>query len=215
MGITTEPVPARTDLTAAGAEPAVPAIAATRVRRHGAVVAAGALMWAAGIVAFGLNPPTEVGVSLSDLIAVPFQLGLFALVHIQSRTGAAGTSRAARVMLRIEYVLLALATAWSILHGAVPAWRDDAWLAVLDLFWPLSMLGMFAIGVKIAVAGRWRGPARFWPLVAESWAVVTVPATIALGDTAGQWVGAGHLLIGYAVLGLILARRPALTDVRD
>ena len=58
----------------------------------------------------------------------------------------------------------------------MPSARDDLWLAVLDVFWPLSMLGMFVIGVKIAFAGRWTGAARIWPLVAESWAVVSVPA---------------------------------------
>ena len=53
-------------------------------------------------------------------------------------------------MLRVEYGLLFLATLWTVLHGLFPSFRDDAWLAVLDLFWPLSMLGMFIIGVKIA-----------------------------------------------------------------
>jgi hypothetical protein len=57
-------------------------------------------------------------------------------------------------MLRVEYVLLGLASLWTVLHGAVPAFRDDAWPAALDAFWPLSMLGMFIIGLKIAFAGR-------------------------------------------------------------
>jgi len=71
-------------------------------------------------------------------------------------------------MLRTEYVLLTLATLWSVLHGAVPAFRDDLWLQIMDLFWPLSMLGMFVIGVKIVFAGRWKGLARVWPSVASS-----------------------------------------------
>jgi hypothetical protein len=118
-------------------------------------------------------------------------------------------------MLRVEFVLLGLATLWTVLHGAVPAWRDDTWLAVLDAFWPLSMLGMFVIGVKIAFAGRWRGLARVWPLVADSWAVVCVPSMVLLGQDAVDWIGPAHLLIGYVALGLILARRPELTGVRD
>lgn len=80
---------------------------------------------------------------------------------------------------------------------------------MLDAFWPISMLGMAIIGVRIAVAGRWKGLARVWPAVAESWALVTVPALGALGPAAGQVVGVGHLLIGYVALGLILALRPA------
>ena len=95
------------------------------------------------------------------------------------------------------------------------AFRDDAWLMVLDAFWPLSMLGMFIIGVKIAFAGRWTGLARVWPAVAESWAVVTVPSMVILGAGAAQVVGAGHLLVGYVTLGLIIALRPHLTGARD
>ena len=71
------------------------------------------------------------------------------------------------------------------------------------------MLGMFAIGVRIAIKGRWGGILRFWPLVAESWAVVTVPTYGLLPGAAG-FVGAGHLVIGYATLGVLLARRPHL-----
>ena len=83
---------------------------------------------------------------------------------------------------------------------------QPAWLA-LDLFWPLSMLGMFLIGIRIAVAGRWTGVTRFWPMVAESWAVVTIPAMGIFGETAGKYVGALHLLVGYAVLGVLVSRK--------
>jgi hypothetical protein len=74
----------------------------------------------------------------------------------------------------------------------------------------LSMLGMFVIGVKIAVTGRWRGAARFWPLVAESRAVVSIPAMGISGSDVGDLVGAGHLLVGYVTLGLVIAARPHL-----
>ncbi|MEU5724418.1 hypothetical protein ABZ783_21670 [Micromonospora sp. NPDC047738] len=137
------------------------------------------------------------------------------MVHTQLRTSATGTSRAARGLLRVEFVLLTLATLWSILHGAVPAWRDSAPVAILDVFWPLSMLGMAIIGIKIAFAARWRGAARVWPAVAESWALVTVPAFGIFGSPIADWVGAGHLLIGYTMLGLILALRPQLAGSQD
>ena len=119
-------------------------------------------------------------------------------------------------MLKVEYVLLALASIWSVLHATLPSgMQDAAWLAALDLFWPLSMLGMFVIGVKIAFAGRWSGLLRFWPLVAETWAVVTVPSYGIFGETAGQYVGGVHLLIGYGVLGLLLARLPHQTGATN
>jgi hypothetical protein len=187
---------------------------AAGVRRAGTFVTAGALIWATSMFTVGNNPSDSLGITISDLAALPFQAGLFALVTAQLRTGATGLSRAARGMLRVEYVLLTLASLWTVVHGLFPAARDEVWLAVLDAFWPLSMLGMFVIGVKIAFAGRWKGAARIWPLIAESWAVVTVPTFILIGDPVASWVGGAHLLVGYALLGVILARRPGLTGAR-
>ena len=83
---------------------------------------------------------------------------------------------------------------------------QTGWL-MLDLCWPLSMLGMFFIGIRIAIAGRWRGLSRFWPMVAESWAVVTVPSLMIGGALVGQLVGAFHLVLGYTVLGVLVANK--------
>ena len=69
---------------------------------------------------------------------------------------------------------------------------------------------MFVIAVKIAFAGRWRWLARGWPLVAESWAVVSVPSVVIGGDTLGQYVGASPLIVGYVTLGLLIMARPRL-----
>ncbi|GGQ55024.1 hypothetical protein [Couchioplanes azureus] len=211
MTITTAPAQARTDVTT----PAAAATSTRQVRRTGLAVAAGSLVWAASMAAVNPQSTDSTDILITDLGAIPFQLSLFALVTTQLRTAATGTSRLARGMLATEYVLLTLATIWTVLHGLVPAFRDDLWLAVLDAFWPLSMLGMFVIGAKIAFAGRWRGVARAWPLVAESWAVVAVPAIGILGASGGRFVGAAHLLVGYVALGLILALRPHLTTARD
>jgi hypothetical protein len=210
MSITTTPAPARTDETAVR-----PAATTRSARRTGLFVAAGSAIWSAAMFAANPQSTDSTDILINDIGGLPFQASLFALVTLQLRTGATGTTRFARGMLRIEYVLLSLATLWTVLHAALPWARDDAWLAVLDLFWPLSMLGMFIIGVKIAFAGRWTGAARIWPLVAESWAVVSVPAFGILGAAAGQYVGASHLLIGYVTLGLIVAARPHLTGARN
>jgi hypothetical protein len=214
MTITTNPSLARTDVAATPAT-APAAGAAPLVRSAGALVTAGALIWAASMVTYGTTPADSLGITVTDLAALPFQIGLFALVTAQQRTRATGVSRVARGMLKAEYGLLALATLWTVLHGAVPAFRDDLWLSILDMFWPLSMLGMFVIGVKIVFTRRWRGPARVWPIIAESWAVVTVPSMAILGPSVAAWVGPAHLLLGYTVLGLILALRPHLTGARD
>ncbi len=211
MPVSLGPATARTDNVPAPPDAAGPQ---ALVRRAGAAVTAGAVVWATSMVVVGNNPESSLGITFSDLLAVPFQLGLFALVTAQLRTRATGTSRVARGMLRVEYLLLSLATIWSLAHGLLPGQRDAVWLAVLDVFWPLSMLGMCVIGVKIAFTGRWRGAARIWPAIAESWALVTIPVMGVFGPAVGDVFGAAHLLVGYATLGLILALRPALTGAR-
>jgi hypothetical protein len=209
--ISSRPAPARTDLTAsapaASAAQARPAIDPATIRRLGLGLTTGTLLWASTMVVWGSNA-TGFGGRMGDLGGLAFQLGLFGLLQVQLRTRAPGTSRSAVAMIKVEHVLLAIASLWSLLHAITP---DTGWLAVLDLFWPLSMLGMAVIGVKIAVAGRWRGALRVWPVVAESWVFVAVPAYAAIGGTIANCIGAGHLLVGYATLGALLALRPELT----
>ncbi|MGY1609831.1 MULTISPECIES: hypothetical protein [unclassified Geodermatophilus] len=213
MSLTTTPAPARTDLAApAGAAPG----ASTRsVRRAGIAVAAGSLSWAVACAALGTTPPAGTWQALVvNLTAFAFQGGLVFLVAAQMRTGAIGTGRLARRLLHVEHALLAVAMVSSLMWALTPGLYDTGFFFVIDLFWPLSMLGMAVIGVRIAIAGRWRGAARFWPMVAESWAPVTVPTAFLL-PAITQYVGAAHLLVGYVVLGVILARRPELTGARD
>jgi hypothetical protein len=114
----------------------------------------------------------------------------------------------ARAFIAIEHVLVAGAIL-NTLDPALPFLRGTVWHGIFDACWPLSMLGMFAIGVRIAIKGRWRGVLRFWPLVAESWGVVVVP-TYGMFPAAAGFVGGTHLLVGYATLGALLARRPHL-----
>jgi hypothetical protein len=214
MSLSTTPASARTDVKG----PAVtdPAGASTRLaRRAGVVLAAGAGSWAVANALLGTTPPAGTWQAVVvNLAAVAFQIGLMFLVTVQMRTGAIGTGRLARTLLHVEHVLLGLATVSSLMWALTPGLYDTAIFLIIDIFWPLSMLGMAAIGVRIAIAGRWTGVARFWPMVAESWAPVTIPTAVLLPALA-QYVGAAHLLIGYVLLGVILARRPELTGARD
>ncbi|WP_061291088.1 hypothetical protein [Herbidospora cretacea] len=197
MTLTAPPAPAAT-------------LSDTTIRRLALGLSTGALLWSALSFAYGFQPATDLGWLLTDLGGLAFQTGLMCLLALMIRTRATGTSRTARIMLQVERVLLVPAMVWSLLHAVLPGQREADWLAVLDVFWPLSMLGMFVIGVKVAFAGRWRGLARVWPVVAESWAVVSIPSMGLLGPEAGSLVGAAHLLVGYATLGLIIAFRPEL-----
>ena len=206
--MTTTPAPARTDVA-----PKIRARAGfseRTIRRLGLGLTTGTLAWATSILLFTTDPDGVRG-RIGDLTGLAFQLGVFCLLTVQIKTRAIGLGRGARIALRVEAVVLGLASVWSLLHGVLPAGMQDAvWLGFLDICWPLSMLGMAIIAVKLAWTGRWRGALRWWPLIAESWAVVTVPSYVLLGTEASRWIGGTHLLIGYATLGILLALRPHL-----
>jgi hypothetical protein len=208
MSVTQTPAPARSDLAAGTATR--PSTSARAYRLHGSVLTAGALSWSAAILAFGVDPGEKtlplIGFGLGSGL---FQVGLLLLLRVLYRTQALGTGRLARLFIRIEtgVVLLAIGSTTVDTFG-ISDLTKPGWL-LLDAFWPLSMLGMFLIGIRVAIAGRWKGASRFWPVVAESWAVVTVPSLALFGAGVAQWVGALHLLVGYAALGQIVARKSA------
>ena len=212
--ITTTGAPARTDVTTA-ARPTTDDTQFTR--RAGLVLAAGTISWAVANLVFGFEPELSDNRAwmFTDLTGLAFQTGVMALLHVQIRTRATGVKAISRRLLKTERVLLSIAMLWSLLHAFMGSHRDAAWLHVIDVFWPLSMLGMFFIGIKVAIAGRWRGRARLWSFLAETWAPVTVPFMAILGHDGGaDLIGATHLLLGYTVLGLILATRPDLVQDR-
>lgn len=209
MTLSSNPAPARSDL------PAAPVTGAAPVARHpfvpqGALLSVGALAWSASIVAFGVDPsgdPNEL--LLFGLGSGTFQLGLLALLNVLWRTRALGAGRIARAALIVESVLLTFAIGSTLADAFALSDLDQPVWAALDAFRPLSMLGMFGIGIRVAIAGRWTGVTRFWPLVAESWAVVVLPINGALGGQVAEYVAAAHLIVGYTVLGVLVARKTA------
>ena len=213
MSVTQTPAPARSDLAASTTGSTTGASTTGPDRpfvKHGTLLTAGALSWAAAIAVFGADPAHEtLPLVLYGLGSGLFQLGALALLRVLWRTRALGSGKVARAVLRVEAVFLSLAIGSTVADAVqVSDLTQPAWLA-LDAFWPLSMLGMFLIGIRIAVAGRWQGLSRFWPMVAESWAVVTVPSMVIFGAEGARIVGSLHLVVGYAVLGQVVARKGA------
>jgi hypothetical protein len=214
MSLNATPAPARTDLPVA--EPGPPPAPTNLVRLGGVAMAVGAASWAIGsVLTYDVDPVSDAYPFTYKASTLLFQLGLVALVAVQLRTRATGTGRLARGFLHAEHVLLGLAIASSLQWMFAPDLSENAFFVALDLFWPLSMLGMAAIGIRIAIAGRWRGAARIWPAIAETWALVMFPAMAIVPEEATAFVSAGHLLVGYTTLGLILAARPELTLARS
>ena len=204
QSLQTTPTPARSDLAAPAATPARP----RPFLVHGRMLSIGAAMWAAATAFTGVDPSdSPTGLLMFGIGSGAFQIGLYALLRVLWVTRALGDGRLARFFLRLETVLVTLAIAstavdtFGLSDLSQPGW------ALLDAFWPFSMIGMFLIGIRIAVAGRWTGASRFWPMVAESWAVVVIPTLGVFGYTAATVVSCVHLLVGYTVLGVLVSRK--------
>jgi len=185
------------------------------VRAGGIAMAVGAASWAIGsMLTYDVDPDGDAFPAAYKATGLLFQLGLVALVTVQLRTQATGTGRLARGFLHVEHVMLGLAFVSQLQWLVAPGVSEDAFWMALDAFWPLSMLGMAAIGIWIAIAGRWRGPARIWPAIAETWLLFMIPAMALVSEEATAFVSAAHLLLGYTALGVILAMRPDLVEPR-
>ena len=167
----------------------------------------GAVAWGVDTLVFGTDRSGTAEQILSALTGGTFQLGLLGLLSVLYATRALGEGGLARFFIRFEFVLVLLALGSTVADGIGVSDMDQAGWAVLDAFWPLSMLGMFFIGIRIAIAGRWHGKARYWPLIAESWAPIVVPMYGLFGSTVAGVVSFVHLCIGYGVLGQIVARK--------
>jgi len=129
------------------------------------------------------------------------------LLGVLARTQALGTGKVARRFLVVENVLVGLAIASTVADGFEVSDLSQPGWALLDAFWPVSMIGMFVIAIRIAVAGRWTGASRYWPMIAESWAICVIPTLNLFGAGVAQVVAVVHLLIGYSVLGQIVAHK--------
>jgi hypothetical protein len=175
--------------------------------KRGMLLTAGAVAWGLDSAIFGTDPHGSFEEALSSITSGTFQLGILGLLTVLWATKALGEGRLARFFLRLEGVVLVFAMGSTFVDGIGVSDLDQVGWVLLDLCWPLSMLGMFLIGIRIAIAGRWHGKSRFWPLVAESWGPIVVPTFGIFGSTVAGVVSLVHLCVGYGVLGQIVARK--------
>lgn len=180
----------------------------TTARLCGALIAIGALIWAAtrlviGLPAEGVNHPVEIWGSFV------FQLGIVAFLAVAWATKATGTGRGGRAVLAVELILLTMAIGWTIPH----LWQanrphDELWIQILDAGWPFSMLGLIAVGVAIARARRWPGAARWLPLAASLLIVVDI-ALVWLPAEISHVITFVYLAVTYSLLGMAVTREVA------
>ena len=205
MSVQHTPAPARSDVrrpaTVGANAPSRPFF------KRGMLLSVGAVAWGLDSLIFGTDPSGAMEEAFSSITSGTFQLGIMGLLTVLFATQALGEGRLARFFLRLEGVVLVGAMASTFVDGVGLSDLDQTGWLILDLFWPLSMLGMFLIGIRVAIAGRWTGKDRYWPLIAESWGPVCVPTFALFGSTVAGVVSFVHLCVGYGVLGQIVARK--------
>ena len=170
----------------------------------GALIALGGALWGLSWI---VSPSENDANSQTEIWASGvFQLGLLALLAILWSTQATGTSRLARGFLAAEVVALILAIAWTVPYLFDANRPTTGVLVVLDVFWPLSMVGLIVIGVLVARAARWPTPLRYLPLAAS----LLIPIDIAVAwtpDEVRNAVMGAYLAASYGLLGLSLIRQ--------
>ncbi|SNS78541.1 hypothetical protein [Rhodococcoides kyotonense] len=185
--------------------PTAGTVVPTAARSTGILLATATTAWAVGMALIGGHEGFGWQSVVGGATAVAFQIAIIRLLLLQFRTHAMGDGRVARGFYIAQFVFMAGALVSSTLDAFWLLHGTAVWMA-FDLFWPLSMLGMVGIGIRIAIAGRWTGIVRWWTLWAQSWFVATIPLVLIVRD-AGQIVGSAHLILGYAILGVLLAIR--------
>jgi hypothetical protein len=182
----------------------------TTIRVLGALGALGAIVWAVGWLQAGVPP--EGTMDQIELVASGvFQLGLLGLLAVMRATKATGVGRLGRFVINAEIVAVLLAFAWTVPFALDPDRPHTTFFVVLDVFWPLSMLGTLVVGIAVLLARRWPMPARVLPLVAG----LLIPIDIVLMATGlvGDWgevvIRSAYFAVAYTALGIAVATQVA------
>jgi hypothetical protein len=182
------------------------------IRAGGVLIALGAIVWSIGWLQAGPRPLNASGMPINDQFEIwasgVFQLCLIAMLLIMRITRATGTSRAGRWILDAESVAVLLAIAWTIPYLFDANRPSTVILTVLDVFWPLSILGLVAVGFMVMRAKRWPSPVRYLPFVASL--IIPVDILLMLSGV-GEWteivVRSIYLAVTYTVLGVFVIRQ--------
>lgn len=185
----------------------------TAIRSGSVALTLGAATWAVTMLIAG-PPKNDVSDTIEILGGFAYQVGLAGFLLAAWLTRALGTSRGARTVLGGEVVLLALASAWSIVYAIDPGTQNLA-MVVLDATWPLSMLGLVPVGIYILRAGVWSAPTRKLSLVASLWLPLDVVAMLIGGDWAGLAFRAAWLTVVWGGLGVLTANQVAADERRS
>jgi hypothetical protein len=143
--------------------------------------------------------------------AVGFQLTVALQLIIVWRTNAVGTHPAWRALVVVAAITAVAGATAEAVDNITPSGTT---LAVANATWFLLMASMVVVGVGIVRAGAWAPPLRYLPLLAHSWPIALMPATMLLGDERAWPLYSSYLFLVQTVLAVTLLLRPDLTGAR-
>lgn len=187
---------------------------ASTIRMCAVAGALGAIIWSIGWLQAGVRPDGPDGYPINDQVEIwaggIFLLGLLALLLAMRATRATGSGRLGRWVLNAEIVAVTLAIAWNIPYAFDANRESTLVLTVLDAFWPLSMVGLVAVGVLVVRARRWPAPTRYLPLAASLLIPVDIALIVAGIDPWAQlYIRSAYLAVAYSLVGLGVFRQIA------
>jgi hypothetical protein len=198
--------PPRHDVSVSAA-PAYPsAVPPSLVRLTGAISLAAMLLFAATMVVPLWPWPEARG--YGAIAAVGFLLSVALQLVLVWRTNAVGAHPSWRTLVVVAAILAVTGATAEAVDNITPSATT---LTVANATWFLVMASMFVVGVGIVREGAWAPPLRYLPLLAHSWPIVLMPATILLGEERAWPLYAAYLFLVQTVLAVTLLVRPDLT----
>lgn len=143
--------------------------------------------------------------------------GVFSLLYMTGwlcsiiglyRLQATGTRRIGKFILYIQVSFLLVAEIWNVYSIVQPGAQTKLYW-MLDMFWPLSNIFMFATGLAVLFAKRLQGWKRYITFIVGLWfpiTVVVVPALFGSTSPVVFFVTSVYSCAGWALLGLAVYR---------
>jgi hypothetical protein len=197
--------PIRSSAWAAAPSAAPIGIPPSFVRLTGAISLAVMLLFAATMVVPLWPWPEARG--YGAIAAIGFQLTVAVQLIVVWRTNAVPAHPAWRALVVVAAITAVAGATAEAVDNVSPTATT---LLVANATWFMLMASMVVVGVGIVREGAWAPPLRYLPLLAHSWPIVLMPATLLLGEDRAWPMYAGYLFLVQTLLAVTLLLRPDL-----
>jgi len=147
---------------------------------------------------------------LGGVLSLLYMTGWMCSILGLYRLNAAGFSKAGKIILTTQVLLLSIGDIWNVYAIIRPG--DPALLySILDLSWPLSNIFMFVTGLAILLAKQLKGWKRIVPLIVGLWfplTVVLAPVFFGKTNTTVLIIGI-YSFISWSFLGMAVIKSAA------